>query len=219
MTAFTYDTLKTALQAYTEDNGVDFVANLDTIIANGLEKVVRDLDLEIFKRTATGSFTPNLNVVNRETDMLSLQSFYYIDSNDGNKRKQLLSRDYDFCLNYWPVLSNTGSPKYMNEFSETQFFVVPTPNAAFNYEQRILIRPVFNSSNQTTWIATHAGDLLLYSCLIQSEKFLMSKGDGRVQEWSDDYNDMLPKAREELQTMRRKDFAPLESNSKVEATV
>lgn len=219
MTSFTFDTLKTALQAYTEDTGDDFVNNLDTIISNGFEMVIRDLDLEIFKRNATGSFTQNSNVVNRESDMLSMQSFYYIDSNDGNKRKQILPRDYDFCINYWPTLTDTGNPKYYCEYSETQFFVVKTPNAAYNYEQRILIRPLFSSTNQTTWLATHAGDLLLYACLMQSEKFLMSKGDGRVQEWKEEYSAMLPRAREELQTMQRHDFAPLQSNSKVEATV
>ena len=49
MTAFTFSTLKTALYAFTEDDGDDFTGNISTIIQNGQEMIVRDLDLEIFK--------------------------------------------------------------------------------------------------------------------------------------------------------------------------
>lgn len=214
--SFTTATLKAALYAFTEDSGDDFVANIQTVINNGLEMLARDLDLNTFKREETGSFQSGVNEVTRPSDALSIESFYYIDATDGNKRKLILRRSDDFCFNYWPVLTNTGKPKYFSENKDTQILVVPTPEAAYNWRMRVMVRPILNDTITSNWLSDNAGDLLLYACLIHAEKFLMAKGDGRSQEWREEYEKQLPIARREFQSIARKDFSPLLPSAKVE---
>lgn len=214
MTSMPYDDLSEKLVSYTEDEGPEFAANIPTIIQNGQERLVRDLNLEIFKGVAPGNFTINNNYLSKNPDILVLDEFYY--KNSLNKWRLLLPRSYGFCIAYWPDLTATGDPRFYNEFNENQHFIVPTPAAAYSTTQRGLVRPsALDDDNQENWLTKHAGDLLFYAALVESEKFLMAINSGRVGEWKDEYLGRIPAAKEELRHMARIAYEPINRNAEV----
>lgn len=62
--AFTYSTLKTAIQGWTENDASEFIAANDTIIDLAEHRIYRDADLGVFRVTDTSlnlsSGTPTL---------------------------------------------------------------------------------------------------------------------------------------------------------------
>ena len=55
--SFTYTTLKQAIQDYTENTETTFVNNLDTFIKSAEERILKTVQLDIFRKNATGSLT------------------------------------------------------------------------------------------------------------------------------------------------------------------
>ena len=217
MTSFTYSTLKTAIYSFVEDDGDDVVSNIDIIIANGTEMLVRDLDLDIFNTTATGTLTVGVQTLSKPNDVLTIKSMRFTDTGDGNKVKRLLQRSQDFCEDYWPVPANTGLPKYYSDERDTQITIVPTPQTAYAYSMRYLSRPTaLSDSNTANWISRNLGDLLLYACLVQAERFLMAAGIGRTGQWEELYMAQMVKARDEFDDIRRKDYRPVQQASRPE---
>lgn len=195
MTAFTYPTLSSTLQTWLEDNGDDFAGNIDTIISLGQVRLVRDLNLDFFKGTSTGTFSIGANTVARPVNCLELEAFFYITV--AGQYQPVFSRTQTYCLAYSPNPAAQGLPRYYWEESETLFGFVQACNQAYGYSLRYLKRPDdLTESNPTNWLATNAGDMLLYACLVESEKMLMS--DERVAVWQGDYAQKIKTGKEEL---------------------
>ena len=211
--AFTYATLLTALLAYTEDDSDEYAAALPTIVVNAQDKLIRDLDLEIFKTVFTGTFTIASNFVDKPATLLTASSFWYIDSS-GNYQV-IKPRSYDWCIMYARNPATSGTPKFFAEgYSDTQFFVVAAPGTAWNYRIRGLKRPDYISvSKATNWLSTFAGDLLFYACLVESEGFLMSAQTGKIQEWRNEYQERIIPARNELGSLARMEYSPQPSSA------
>ena len=206
-TSFTYATLKAALVAFTTEDGADFDADVDTIIALAEDKVLRDLDLELFDKTDAGVFTPTNPWLVKPTDLITLRTMHVTDAT-GNL--QLMEpRSWAFCKDYWPKETDTiAVPKYYSEFSETAWLIVGTPSLASVVTVRFIRRPTgLSSGNPTTWLGTNVGDLLFYACLVCSEQYL--KADDRVAGWKTDYEDRLQSARSELKPETRADYMPV----------
>ena len=55
--SFTYATLKTAIQNYTDNTETTFVATLDTFIKTVEDRILTSVDLEYFRKNATASMT------------------------------------------------------------------------------------------------------------------------------------------------------------------
>ena len=55
--SFTYTSLKQAIQDYTENTETTFVNNLDTFIKSAEERILKTVQLDIFRKNATGSLT------------------------------------------------------------------------------------------------------------------------------------------------------------------
>lgn len=212
MVSFTYTTIQNAILDFTEDDSDEFASNLPTILNLAQDRVTKDLDLEIFKQTFTGVFTVGNNYVNKPSGLLSTNSFSYIDAN--LQHQFLEPRTYDWCTMYAGNPLAQGTVKYYDDaFSDSQIYVVAAPAFAFDYRIRGLKRPDYLSDSvEQNWIATNAGDLLLYAALITSEGFLMSAQSGRTQEWEAEYQKILPASRIELAQLARHEYSPQASS-------
>ena len=217
MTSFTYDTLWTAILSYTEAAGSDFEAMRDVIVQNGMEKLVRDLDLEIFKNTVTTkTMAANSATLDKDSSILVADDIWWQDPVTG-KWKLLKKRDYGFCQSYWTNPNSTSTPKYWADATDSQVYLAPTPNANYPTKTRGLVRPrPLSASNPQNWLSINVGDLLLYACLIQSERYLMAVNTARVQDWKDEYGDQLEKAKEELKDLKRIPYEPINRNAEVD---
>lgn len=202
-TSFTYATLKQAIYDYTEDDGDEITRNIDIIIGTGLDRLVRDLNFDIFKQTFTGTMTLNNPELNKPSSMLSVETFVYISS---NVRYFLKERSVGFCNLYWPNRMLTGAPKFWAHEDPDSFLISPTPQSGYSYEIRGLVQLALNASNTSNWLSTNSGDLLLYSCLIAAEQFLMEHLAGRPTEWQGEYIRMLPIEKARLQSLARKSY-------------
>lgn len=201
MAIFTYDGLVAELKDYLEDEFDDFTNQVDTLIDLGEQKLVDDLDLELFDRTDTSIVTiirePRLN---KPPDIMAVRTLRI-------NGRLLEERSWDFVLDYNSE-SMYGTPKYYAEESDEQVRLAPTPDRVYPTLFRGIARPDgLSNSRQTTWLSTWVGDALLYACLTEAERYV---GSQRSQEWIQAYmNEKLPNARNLTRRMTRDDYRPL----------
>jgi hypothetical protein len=207
--SYTYTTLKAALLAFVEETATDdYATDIDKIIPLAEDRVLRELDLELFDLSYNGNFTGGNAYLTKPTGLLSLRTMHYTDA-QGNM--QLLEpRSWAVCKDYWPKESTTTStPRYFAEFSDTSWFIAGTPASALVATIRCIVRPAgMASGNLTTWLGTNVGDLLFYACLVGSEQYL--KADERIGMWKTEYAERLQAARFELKPETRKDYTPVD---------
>ena len=214
-TTFTYASLTTALKNHIENQGTAFSTELDTIIGLGELKLLRDLDLEIFDSTDTGTFTASSQLVTKPTGYVAGRSLHITVS---GVTSQLFLRTYEYLIDYWPTTATTTtSPKYYAELNDTQWFVAGTPASGYSFTARFMKRPSgLSGAVTTTWLSTYAADALFYACLAASEEYL--KADERVALWKNEYAEKLFAARNEFRRMRRSDYTPSEPNAQLKGS-
>lgn len=203
---WTYDTLKAALQDWTEDDNPEFIAQLARIIGLGQIKVRRDLDLEILDVTRRGSFTAGNSQIDKPDGYLSMRSLFFDDYDC--RAVYIEQRSYDFIQDVNRDPMNLGRPRYWCELDDRKLCVAPRPEANFCWTARIIERAqVLSEDTPTTWIAQNVPDALLYACLMHCEEYL--KDDQRLEVWRGRYNnEVIPAARNELRRVLRNDYSP-----------
>ena len=68
--AFTFTTLKTAIQDYTDNAETTFVSQLDRFIINAEERILKECQLAVFRRNVSGTFTASTKFLSKPTDFL-----------------------------------------------------------------------------------------------------------------------------------------------------
>ena len=130
-------------------------------------------------------------------------------SASGGPKVYLERRTYEYCLDYEPDESLTAQPKYYAEFTETEFFMSPPPDIAYGFCLRQIQTPnALSPTNQTTWLGTNAGDMLLYACLLASDEFLISDPVD-LETWRKSYAEVVTARKLELRRQWRGDYSPV----------
>src|SRR5210317_686270 len=124
--SFTYAQLKQAIQDYTENDETSFVTNLPIFIRNAEERILKNVQLSLFRKNVGGSLTASNQYLAAPSDFLAPMSLSFTDSN-GDKQF-LLFKDANFVQDYNPDSSDTGSPRYYAVFDVDNFIVGPTPD-------------------------------------------------------------------------------------------
>ena len=110
-----------------DSSETSFVANIPNFIQATEEKILKGVQLDVFKKNSTGHTTAPGNSVNQPylampSDFLSPFSLAVIDaSGDYN---YLLLKQSSFIRDYTPSQVTTGEPKYYAEFNESSFILV-----------------------------------------------------------------------------------------------
>lgn len=166
----TYNELVTNIRNYTEvDSNVFTNAVIDTFITMTENKILRDIDLDVFKLEATANMTANNKFLTAPTDILTHR---YMMITSGGDQIFLEFRDTSFMKEYWADGTSTGIPKYYSVWDQNTFYIAPTPNSNYVVELGYIYRPAqLSSANNTTWISTNAPEALLYGCLIQAYSY------------------------------------------------
>lgn len=212
--AWTYDTLKTAIQSYVEDTGTDLVAHIDEFIGIAELRVLRDLDLELEDTNAEPTLTATVATLAKTTGLLRLRSFGIIVS---SSFQPLSLRSLDYINQYWPNDALTGVPLYIADFNETTWKIAPTPDNGYVARVRYIARPDgLSDTVATTWLGTHVPDLLLSACVAEAERFLNAHDLAAV--WDADYRGKLEAERFELRRSGRADYWPVRTASRSSGT-
>ena len=174
--SFTYDQLKTAIQDYTQNTETSFVNNLPVFIRVAEERILKNVQLTLFRKNATANMTASNQYLAAPSDFLAPFSLSYTDG-DGNK-DFLEYKDVNFVQEFNPDASTTGAPRYYAYFDVSSFLIGPTPDSSYAVELHYFYRPASltsGSGSSTTWLSTNAEVALLYRCLIEAYTYM--KGD------------------------------------------
>ena len=174
--SFTYDELKTAIQDYTQNTETSFVNNLPVFIRVAEERILKNVQLTLFRKNATANMTASNQYLAAPSDFLAPFSLSYTDG-DGNK-DFLEYKDVNFVQEFNPDASTTGAPRYYAYFDVSSFLIGPTPDSSYAVELHYFYRPASltsGSGSSTTWLSTNAEVALLYGCLIEAYTYM--KGD------------------------------------------
>lgn len=173
---YTHTTLKTAIQDYTENSETTFVNNLDNFIKNTEERILKLVDLDLFRKNANASMTSGNKYLSCPSDFLSSFSLSYIDAS--NNHNFLLQKDVNFLQEFAPDDTATGAPKYYAQFDVDNFILAPTPNSDYAVELHYYYRPAsITGSAGTSWLGENAPDCLLYGCLVEAYTFMKGEAD------------------------------------------
>ena len=192
--AFSFTTLKTAIQDYTQNSETTFVNNLPIIIKQAEDRILKSIQLPDFRKNVTGTLTDGNQYLSTPTDFLAPYSLAI----DNSGSEYLIFKDVNFIREAYPVASTEGIPKYYAIFDSNTFIVGPTPNANLSEELHYFYKPqsITESSDGTSWLGTNAESSLLYGSLYEAYTFMKGEPD-IMQLYATRYQEAL-KERKEL---------------------
>ena len=170
--SFTYATLKTAVKDYCETSETTFDTQLTTFIQEAEERILKNVELPVFRKNVTGTATTSNTYLSTPSDFLAPYSLSVISS---SVYHYLLFKHVSFVRDYTPNSSTTGLPKYYALFDDTTFILAPTPDSGYTFELHYKYRPASltaGADSGTTWLSTNAPDALLYGTLVEAATFL-----------------------------------------------
>jgi hypothetical protein len=173
----TYEELQTAIKDYLQNTETTFVNDLDTIIKQGEERILKIIRLPVFRKNVTGTLTDGNTYLSTPTDFMDDFSLAVISSSN---YIFLLRTDVSFIREAYPNSSTKSTPKHYALFDDTSFIVGPTPDADYSAELHYFYRPTSiteGASDGTTWLSTNASNALLYACLLEGYVYMKGEPD------------------------------------------
>ena len=185
--AYTFTTLKTAIQDYTQNTETTFASQLPRFIVNAEERILKECQLDVFRKSSQGSTTSGSQYLSKPTDFLAQNSLSVINS---SSKEFLLYKQVTALQDYTPNPATTGTPKYYADWDSDTFLLAPTPDSNYNMDLHYFYRPtsITTSSDGTSWLGTNAELALLYGSLVEAYTFMKGEADilqvynGRFQE-------------------------------------
>ena len=169
--AFTFTTLKTAIQDYTQNTETTFVNQLPTFIQNAEERILKEAQLDYFRKNSTGVITSGNKFLSKPDDFLAPFSLSAVNSSNNDF---LLYKHVTFLQDYTPNPATTGTPQYYADFDDTTFLIAPTPDQGYSAELHYFYRPqsITATSDGTSWLGTNATLAMLYGSLVEAYTFV-----------------------------------------------
>tara|TARA_R100001509_G_scaffold111747_1_gene67138 strand:- start:981 stop:1622 length:642 start_codon:yes stop_codon:yes gene_type:complete len=171
----TFAELKSLIQNYLQNSETTFVSDLPSIIEQAEERILKTINLPLFRKNVAGTLTSGNEYLATPSDFLDNYSLSFTSSGSQNF---LLYKDVNFIREAYPNSSTTGTPKHYALFDDTTFIIGPTPDSSYTVELHYLYRPASitaGAESGTTWLSENAKNALLYGCLV--EGYLYMKGE------------------------------------------
>ena len=174
--AFTFTTLKTAIQDYTQNTESTFVSQLSRFIINAEERILKECQLDVFRINEQGTLTSGTKFLTKPAKYLAPFSLSVISSSEN---KFLLYKHVSFLQDYTPNPATTGLPLYYADWDDTTFLVAPTPDSGYTVELHYFYRPtsITASGDGTSWLGTNGELALLYGSLVEAYTFMKGEQD------------------------------------------
>ena len=219
MAGFTYSTLTTAIQNYTEVGTSVLSSTItDQFIDNSELRIQREIPIDADRKEMIGNLTASKDNVYAPAGTLFVRDFqvYTSTSVATGANSFLIKKDISYLREYDAAETTTGTPKYYamsggaegtGATSSGRITVVPTPSSAFMYKIHYNARPVgLSSANTTTYLSLNFGNGLLYACLVEAFSYLKGPQD-MLQLYEQKYQTEVQKfGAEQLGRRRRDDY-------------
>ena len=167
--SFTFTTLKSAIQDYTENTDTTFVNDLTTIIKQAEQRILDSVQLPVFRKNQTGTFTTSNSYLATPTDYLYSYSLAVLNSD--SEYSFLLNKDVNFMREAYPNPATTGEPKLYAIFDKTAFILGPTPDSNYEAEIHYGYYPESIVTASTTWLGDDFDSALLNGALVENIRF------------------------------------------------
>jgi len=173
--AWTFTTLKAAVQDYLETTETSFVANLPAIIRQAEDRILKSVQLPDFRKNSTGTTSNGNKYLQVPDGFLAPYSLAV----DNSGYEFLLFKDVNFIREAYPVATDKGIPKYYGIFDSGNFILGPTPSSDFAVELHYFYRPdsITTAASGTSWLGTNAESTLLYGSIVEAYTFLKGEAD------------------------------------------
>tara|TARA_R110002033_G_scaffold3516_1_gene19533 strand:- start:58 stop:702 length:645 start_codon:yes stop_codon:yes gene_type:complete len=174
--AFTFTTLKTAIQDYTDNSETTFTNQLTRFILNSEERILKECQLDVFRRNATGSAASGTKFLTKPSDFLAPFSLSVVKD---SSNEFLLYKQVTFLQDYTPNPATTGTPEYYADWDDEAFLLAPTPDESYTMELHYFYRPpsITTVSTGTTWLGDNAELALLYGALVEAYTFMKGEAE------------------------------------------
>ena len=199
MAGFTYATLTTALQNYTEVGTNVFTATItDQFIMNAEYRIAYDIPMDADRFVDEGTMAANVNNVRVPGETLFVRGVEVFNATNTTEQGFWLEkRDQTFLSEYIGRLTGpegsqtsqnvTGTPKYYAMFggatgvtdtTSGSIYLAPTPDVNYNFRIYYNSLPqALATGNTTTYISQYFPQGLLYACLVEAYGFLKGPQD------------------------------------------
>ena len=221
MSGFTYATLTTAIQDYTEvDSNVLTSTITDQFIENSEFRILRDIPIDAYKKQKIGNFVTGQDTINVPAKTLFVKGVQVYDSTSAatGANRWLEKKDESYLQEYVPSTESAAraQPKYYAMFggatgvSDTtsgRLMISPAPDTTYTFKIHYETIPDgLSSSNTTTYISQYFPNGLLYACLVEAYGFLKGPID-MLTLYENKYKQEVEKfANEQVGRRRRDDY-------------
>lgn len=180
-----YDTLITACMQMSEDDSVEFREYLPTAIQIAELRLAKALDMEGLTTHVVLNTVPGQRMLAKPSDYLFPRRVAIVS---GGTISQMERKTLDYMEDYAPVESMQGVPKFYGDYSDTEFYLVPTPNAALpirlKYNRRL---PALSPTNPTNFYTERCSNALYIATMSEMSRFLrafdlMNSYEGQLEE-------------------------------------
>jgi hypothetical protein len=174
--AFTFTTLKTAIQDYTDNSETTFNNNLTRFILNTEERILKECQLDVFRRNSQGTTSASTKFLSKPTDFLAPFSLSVVSD---SKNEFLLYKHVTFLQDFTPDPTTTGVPEYYGDWNDETFLLAPTPNDILTMELHYFFRPdsITATADGTSWLGDNAELAMLYGSLVEAYVFMKGEPD------------------------------------------
>jgi len=219
MAGFTYSTLTTAIQNYTEVGTSVLSSTItDQFIDNSELRIQREIPIDADRKEMLGNLTASKDNVYAPAGTLFVRGLQVYTSTTAatGANSWLEKKDISFLREYDAAETTTGTPKYYamsggaegtGATSSGRITIVPTPSSAFMYKIHYNARPTgLSSANTTTYLSLNFGNGLLYACLVEAFSYLKGPMD-MLQLYEQKYQTEVQKfGGEQIGRRRRDDY-------------
>ena len=221
MAGFTYATLTTAIQNYTEVGTNVLTATItDQFIDNAEMKILRDVPIDAYKKQSIGNLVTGQNTINVPAKTLFVKGVQVYTSTTAatGANTWLEKKDESYLQEYQPSTESTarGKPKYYAMFggatgitdtTSGTLLLSPAPDNTYEFKIHYEAIPTgLSGSNTTTYISQYFGNGLLYACLVEAYGFLKGPADMLTQ-YENKYKQEVEKfGLEQLGRRKRDDY-------------
>ena len=219
MAGFTYSTLTTAIQNYTEVGTSVLSSTItDQFIDNSELRIQREIPIDADRKEMIGNLTASKDNIYAPAGTLFVRDFQVYTSTTvaTGANSFLVKKDISYLREYDAAETTTGTPKYYamsggaegtGATSSGRLTIVPTPSSAFMYKIHYNARPIgLSSANTTTYLSLNFGNGLLYACLVEAFSYLKGPQD-MLQLYEKKYQTEVQKfGAEQLGRRRRDDY-------------
>ena len=219
MAGFTYSTLTTAIQNYTEVGTSVLSSTItDQFIDNSELRIQREIPIDADRREVIGNLVASKDNIYAPAGTLFVRGLQVYTSTTAatGANSFLEKKDISFIREYDAAETTTGTPKYYamsggatgaGAASSGRITIVPTPSSAFMYKLHYTARPLgLSSANTTNYISLNFGNGLLYACLVEAFSYLKGPMD-MLQHYEQRYQTEVQKfGGEQLGRRRRDDY-------------